>query len=221
MQLISKIKDDVADVVHVQATSDSGETVKKILPMKKYIELLTDSMEDSHKMVAIGQIPNGYYDGKIHPYEPDTFSVTIALPKGLQQIVYGTSSYSVPVPGLVFVIEVKKQRIIKSVVYAYKGELTEDSPLYHYPFGNVYCNGKICWGGNSLPKCNVMKDVDKVIALFFGSPTNDDLYSPESNFLDPPEYVLSQRAFLEFLKGKDEFPENILMETGNVLAEVF
>lgn len=29
MQLISKIKDDVADVVHVQATSDSGETVKK------------------------------------------------------------------------------------------------------------------------------------------------------------------------------------------------
>ena len=50
MQLISKIKDDVADVVHVQATSDSGETVKKILPMKKYIELLTDSMEDSHQM---------------------------------------------------------------------------------------------------------------------------------------------------------------------------
>lgn len=49
MQLISKIKDDVADVVHVQATSDSGETVKKILPMKKYIELLTDSMEDSQK----------------------------------------------------------------------------------------------------------------------------------------------------------------------------
>ena len=140
MQLISKIKDDVADVVHVQATSDSGETVKKILPMKKYIELLTDSMEDSHKMVSIGQIPNGYYEGKIHPYEPDTFSVAIALPKGLQQIIYGTSSYSVPVPGLVFVIEVKKQRVVKSLVYVYKGELTEDSPLYHYPFVNVYCN---------------------------------------------------------------------------------
>ena len=90
MQLISKIKDDVADVVHVQATSDSGETVKKILPMKKYIELLTDSMEYSQKMVSIGQIPNGYHDGKVHPYEPDTFSVSIALPKGLQQIVYGT-----------------------------------------------------------------------------------------------------------------------------------
>ena len=66
MQLISKIKDDVADVVHVQATSDSGETVKKILPMKKYIELLTDSMEDSQKMVSIGQIPNGYLMNRIH-----------------------------------------------------------------------------------------------------------------------------------------------------------
>ena len=46
MQLISKIKDDVADVVHVQATSDSGETVKKILPMYFFIE--NSSYEEIH-----------------------------------------------------------------------------------------------------------------------------------------------------------------------------
>ena len=56
------------------------------------------------------------------------------------------------------------------------GMIGPASRLCYYPFGNVYDNGKICWGNTVFPKMTSIKDAEKLIQAFFDAETNNDLY---------------------------------------------
>lgn len=222
MELISKIKDDVADVVRLQIIDNQGKVTAKVITFQEYIHLLYESQETTNAMQRIGQLPNGYFDGAIHPTQEKTFRCVIVLPATQIPITYQNSEYVIPFPSLVFYFEVESGRITGSRVWALTDERpNERSMLYAYPFGNVYKDARICWGGNSLPELSTMKELDGVISLFFGSPTNDDLFNATDKFsTDAPEYVLTQRALFETLKGMETFPKQILREEEHFLGEI-
>lgn len=222
MELISKIKDDVADVVRLQVKDDDGKVTSKVITFSEYINLLYESQEATSALQRIGRLPHGYFDGAIHPTQDKTFRCVIVLPRTQMPVVYQGTEYIVPFPSLVFFFVVDTGRITDSKLWALKDENpSENSMLYAYPFGNVYDTGQICWGSNQLPDVTCMKDLDAVVSLFFGSSTNDDLFNPQRRFVgNAPEYVLSQRALFETLKGMETFPTEILAEENQLLGDL-
>jgi hypothetical protein len=67
-------------------------------------------------------------------------------------------------------------------IVAYNTLLTgsNNDMLYHMPFGNVYNDGRICWGGNRFPKDHTYRSAGiGLIDLFFGSVFNGHITNSE------------------------------------------
>ena len=71
-----------------------------------------------------------------------------------------------------------------------------------------------------LPELTSMKDCDKLVALFFGSPCNDDYFSYARFATGAPEYCQTQRALYEHLKSCEVFPLEILAPTASLLGNL-
>lgn len=221
MEIIAKFNDSAISVVETQITTDNGETEVKHMTLTDFVNCLQESVEQTDTMLSIGKLPIGYYDGKIDPIIPSNFKCTIVIPRGIHPVNYFETIYLIPFPEIVFFFEVEKGNVATSRCFAVKdGPITDTTNLCHYPFGNVHKDGKVCWGSNLLPAVENLKDLDILVALFFGSPTNDDLYSISKLSANSPEYVLNLRSFYEELNGQDVFPEDVLKETSGALGEL-
>lgn len=221
MEMIAKIVSGKTEVVQLQIKKDMGEIQRKNISFRRFIDIINDSVVNIDNMIQIGPLPNGYYSGEISPEREYSFNCVLIVPEGLRPFYYMDEIFMIPFPVLVFYFMVLDGRMTFSKCYAMKkGSVTEDSILYHYPFGNVYDDGKICWGKNKLPEIKRMKELETLVSLFFGSPTNNDLYNPSSILKCSEEYVLTQRGLLEHIKGLEMFPENILHCTGNKLGSL-
>jgi len=56
-------------------------------------------------------------------------------------------------PKLIFAYKIANKRIITSAVVAVTDEfITERSPVYHFPYANVFNNGRICTGNYHYPE---------------------------------------------------------------------
>lgn len=112
-------------------------------------------------------------------------------------------TYSVPLPGMVFVGEGMQYKI-----FAAADRPTRPSDrLYHCPLPNVYPGGNICTGDVAFPICSEAT-IDQAVRLFFESEFN---------------YDLAGRGTLEMLKrlrGKRTFPLAELRTFEHTLDEV-
>ena len=91
--------------------------------------------------------------------------------------------------------------------YAVKDDvITDQTELFHYPYANVHGDGHICFGGNKLPECLHLCDVDKLVNTFYGAPSNNDLWRESYCGMKYP----ALRIALQELNGKDTFPKEIL-----------
>lgn len=221
MKLVAEIKDDAASVVRVQVVNDSGEADCKIVSLMDFIGMMQDSSVSDGRMVRLGRLPRGCYDVAVDPVRQGVFKCTIVLPEGAYPIRYADTDYMIPMPAQVFYFDVLDKKVVESKIYVLKDNLPSDeSPLYHYPFGNVHDSGSICWGSNALPAVSNVGELDMLVNLFFGSPTNSDLYKAHERLVNPPEYTVNLRSFYEVLAEKKEFPKELLKETGKTLAGI-
>ncbi|MBM7607265.1 hypothetical protein JOD29_000502 [Lysinibacillus composti] len=98
-------------------------------------------------------------------------------------------------PRLLFAISIDKSGAVYSLkLAALKGKkpLAIDTPLYHYPYSNVYKSGAVCWSGfRELP-------IDQIPLMFLSTPNNNHL---NDNTL----------SLFEKYKGKN-FPDTRLIE---------
>jgi hypothetical protein len=86
--------------------------------------------------------------------------------------------FSVPFPGLLFAFCLERKRLISSWCFALKESVIKPSVfLYVFPFGNVYEDGKICWGngGDILAAEYTPANVSTLALTFMNSPFNADL----------------------------------------------
>lgn len=155
------------------------------------------------RIVRVGQLPFGFVDGGAAQGQ---FEAIIEIPGGRRPIFYFDKEFLVPFPKLVFYLFAENNHVVSSCVVA-KGK---EGRYYYYPYGNVYQDAHICWGGNALPLIENLKDFDKIVNLFFSAGTKDDLYRGPKMTVEGKEVVLTQRDLIKYVSAMDAFPEELL-----------
>jgi hypothetical protein len=76
--------------------------------------------------------------------------------------------YNVGYPKMLFAYAIKNSRVISTMVVAVKDEFVKnDSAVYHFPYGNVYGDGRVCWGNFSYPSVNSIIDLNFYPEAFY------------------------------------------------------
>ena len=207
--------------VRVEFSFGDGSTVQKTVTMADFIRAMSTIEAECERCMEIGQIPRGFYDGVLIQNKEQSFDVLITVSAHLGVIYMFGVPKQVVFPDLVFLFQVREGKLSTSFCFALKqdasGTIGPTSRLCYYPFGNVYDNGKICWGNTVFPKMTSIKDTEKLIQAFFDAETNNDLY--QNRIADHPEFR-EQSGLLEALKEMEVFPQEWLIENGNQLSNL-
>ena len=198
-----------------------GSAVQKTVTMADFIRAMSTIEAEQERCLEIGQIPNGFYDGVLIQNKEQSFDVIITVSAHLGVIYLFGVPKQVVFPDLAFLFKVREGMVSASFCFALKwdesGMIGPASRLCYYPFGNVYDNGKICWGNTVFPKMTSIKDAEKLIQAFFDAETNNDLY--QNRIAERPEFK-EQSGLLETLKEMEVFPQKWLKENGNQLSNL-
>jgi hypothetical protein len=125
---------------------------------------------------------------------------------------------TVPFPEILFVVCVREKRIAESRLFACIPPIGRPHDrLYRFPFGNVYEDGRICWGNMTLPQIDEPIVLDSVVGRFFSSVFSGHLVNGTSMF-NPPQDVVNLRTLLEHLAGQEHFPDRILRMSDTTLG---
>lgn len=212
MKIICTIDTKTPQAVRVHYEDDDNIAVLKNISYQDFVELLSESRVSDGNMKRIGALPIGFVDGGYESVT-STYEAIMHLPAEVRPMKYYDKVYLIPFPDLVFYLKAHKGNVTTSKVFAMQdGDVTEKSPLFRYPFGNVYADGRICWGRNfdSIPKVHCLKDFEKAVTLFFGATTNNDLYKSPKIEKEGVLVDMNQTEFIQLLEGKDVFPVEFL-----------
>ncbi len=190
-------------VVTFTVKKTDGQQIRKKVRIDQFIDLI-QTATDSCRFRRIGHIPDGLVDFSIGD-RAGHFKAVFMVPAGIRMLPYYGEVFTVPFPETVFFLSTQSGRVVESKVFSKKG-----SRLYHYPFGNVYSDGRICWGGTSLPSVQAISDMKKIPALFYGGDTNNDLYQVGTNVIRKDIFT-HQRGLIHALKDLQEFPTEWLV----------
>lgn len=184
---------------------ENGKLVKKTISIDELRATINENYIKDNEMLRIGKIPPNYYDGYMK-YNEGKFScrVIFVLPRKKRCIEYSNQLWWIPFPTLVFKFYVSNNFLIKSKLFATKGEICDDKLLYFFPLGNVYDTGEICWGNVKFPQIHTIWDLNTIIDLFFRSPSNDELFIK-------PKTINDLEEFLKLLQSKKTFPQKFLV----------
>ncbi len=93
---------------------------------------------------------------------------------------------------------------------------TEDTPMFYYPFSNVYEDERVCTGNNILPRYKKLSAMKNFPRYLLGLPDNDDMFYSAHN-----QKGLDHKALLEHLKDKDPsyYYTDILVPNGRTLSD--
>lgn len=199
-------------VVTFTVKKNDGQQIRKKVRIDQFIDLIKTAT-NSCRFRRIGPIPDGLVDFSIGD-RAGYIKAVFSVPAGVRMLPYYGEIFTVPFPETVFFLSTQSGRIVESKVFAKKGNL-----LYHYPFGNVYSDGRICWGGTSLPSVQAIADLKKIPALFYGGDTNNDLYTVGTNVIRK-EIFVHQRGLIHALKELQEFPAEWLVPIAGTSFEV-
>lgn len=190
--------------VVLELLDEGGHVLNKKVKFNTFLKIIQKSSSQDAHGIAIGKMPNGYYNACV--YE-DGFKVIVSVPAGIFPFQYFEEIFTIPFPRLVFKFTCKEGRVVTTGCYAAKDEvLTDQSELFHYPFSNVYEDGHICWGRNEIPKIECLADIDKLVNIFYGAPSNNDLWRESYCGMKYP----ALRIALQELSEKDKFPVECL-----------
>lgn len=186
----------------------NGISKKRILSIMDVARAFNSMVEEQGvNGNLLEQMPKGYLNAAYQ--SPGNFKVWIALEETKRSMLYYGKAEYIPFPGLIFELEVMNSKVVTSNLFSYIGTAKEGMKLYNYPFGNVYDEGKICWGNMNLPAIMTLKDTEKIINMFLASETNNDLFRNRK--------FQTQRALIEDIKDKDLFPKEYLTDSGKIL----
>lgn len=93
---------------------------------------------------------------------------------------------------------------------------TEDTPMFFYPFSNVYEDDRVCTGNNVLPCYKKLSALKNFPRYLLGLPDNDDMFVRRHNRKD-----LEHKELMEHLKDKDPayYYTDILVPNGRTLGD--
>lgn len=123
-----------------------------------------------------------------------------------------------PLPRLIFGIRMLENGKVVgcSLGVVADEEPRPETPMYRYPFSNVYESGEVCTGNNVLPRFPDPRKLWQFPRYLLGIPDNDDFYERNNNRLGLAHYEL-----LEHLKNKDPayYYTDVLVESNRTLQD--
>lgn len=193
---------------------ENGKEVLKTISVNDYRRSCFKlHSEEGHKVKRIGAIPSGFINGGV---SENAYEAIIRIPAAKRPLFYFKQEFVVPFPDVVFYFHAVNRKADKTQVWF----SDESGRLYYYPYGNVYADAKICWGGNVLPNIKSLKDFEYLVSLFFSAPTNEDLYVGVEAVIDGKKGLLTQRELIEYVSVKDKFPVEILTPCGMSIGDL-
>lgn len=215
---------EMIDFARVLLIHDDGTKINRKVTIESLTNALAGSIAKEWEYSRIGQLPRGYYDGKIYCDKEQLYAkIVTILPSGRQTMNYKGIQYEVGIPSLVFRFEISNSRLSGTYVYAIKDDKpNERTRLYYYPFGNVnLSDNRVCWGSNAFQVLHDLKQLNEYVALFIQTPCNDDYYRAGASSTQETEL----QELFESLEAYQEFPDEWLVETagkkclGKLLSE--
>jgi len=169
-------------------------------------------------MVSTGILPENCFADAI--YDNGDFYVCFKHNSLYADISYFEAEYKhFPLPRLVFGYRVSKAGSIIGVrlgVIEDSAILKPDTPMYYYPFSNVYHIFNLCTGSNTFPLIKELTQLASMNHYILSMPNNNDYFSISENKLNMPYDDL-----LEHLKDKspDYYYSDILIPNGRTLND--
>lgn len=128
----------------------------------------------------------------------------------------------IPFPKLIFAISGFRTddellpRSVKVAALKEGDRIGKDTVLYHYPLMHVSSNFSMCTGTVQLESIPAHEPDrwEALIRTILTSPNKNELYHPENN-----TYNMDARSLLEYLSGKECFPEEILVPSKFLLKD--
>lgn len=174
--MVKLIAEFIEDSELVRCTSINGAERKTFsVSLSNFREsLVAGNVAGTEWSAPLGPLPKGYLNARFGTSSVDgiTADVIIRNPSEQRLITFCGESFFIPIPALVFRLVFKNGKLVEDAVYACRPGTDE---LCIYPFSNVYDDGHICWGSNTLPLIKTIKDVEDIVELFLRSNNNADL----------------------------------------------
>ena len=208
-ELIIRIRPDFT--VMVEDRENGVASCKEISP-----DALLDCIKGSIKPepVKSGVLPQGcvsYSKGE------GSYRVCVEFPSRYCDIQYEETKYpNFPLPRLIFGFRIDTDRITDvNLCVAGEGMLTPKTPLYYYPFSNVY-DFRLCCGTNRLPLVKSPHQLVGIMHFIMSMPNNNDHYDKDNSKLG-----LEYRHLLETLKDKTPafYYSDVLIPSGKTLKD--
>ena len=226
VSLKAHFKKCVPNIVSVTLEHNNGGTLVKKICLKDFFQIFNSAISEETIKTDFSALRwNGIPDGLVDIAYQDNknFMILLQVPAEIFIVEYCGNKYSIPFPSLLFSIKVINGKATETNVFAVKDvKASKNTVLYHFPFGNVYDNGKICWGGNSLPAINSPLESTIIPRLFYSAPTNSDLWNAEKRLdvsIVKCEPVLSK--IYEALHNKKTFPLDALMVSSMTIDKLY
>lgn len=206
---VIRISSDRSEIVVEQ--SSQGITSRKTITPETLARCFLESRYDDTKH-STGLLPEGCISAVMSDSKIKYFILHSERRTDLSY--YGTEYTNFPLPQLIFGIEYlpKECKVVNCSVYVAKDErLTPDTPMYFYPFSNVFPDSRICLGNNALPRYKSAAQLTTLGGYILRLPNNNDQFSSKNNRLG-----LGYRDLLEHLSDKDSeyYYTDILIPNG-------
>lgn len=205
----------------VEVMESKGTILEKYVDCDQLVEAMTASKTKEAKIFRIGDLPQGFYDGKIGRDSNGRINgkFLVTTDKRKTYITFEETRFVACCPAFLFVFEIKSGRVINTRVFALKGKAWNDSTyLYNCPLGNVSVHThSICWGSNSLPHIDNLQKLNIVVSMFYDSPCNNDWFSPGMSIKWKCDNL---REVLKRLVEPEEFPERLLVSSGIKIGDL-
>ena len=141
--------------------------------------MILEQLKDEKKRVtSLPQLPErALFVGTEETPNNLYVTVTAWMPKMEHPFLYAEHAYMVPVPTISYRVKwhAQSKRVVAFQLAITTDEVvTPDSPLYRWPWSNVYNDGKVCWTQSWKSE---LKDVERNgVYAFIGTPNNTDLW---------------------------------------------
>ena len=116
-------------------------------------------------------------------------------------VIYRDTEYrSFPLPRLIFGLRVLGNGKVADCSMGVVADETptEDTPMFFYPFSNVYEDDRVCTGNNVLPRYKKLSALKNFPRYLLGLPDNDDMFDRRHNRKE-----LERKELMELLRDKD------------------
>lgn len=169
---------------------------KEISPLELYFAI--NSCYTSRDFLCSGFLPENCLHVSMNSVERHFI---LWNPELRADITYKDTTYpNFPLPRLVFGVRMLEGGKVAecSIGVVADEKPSPETPMFHYPFSNVYADGTVCSGNNIMPCYRKLQALRNFPRYLLELPDNDDMYNPANNKLG-----LKHRNLLELLKDKD------------------